>query len=248
MLEGHTDVVTEGEGWTVDPFGAVDGKLYGRGSADMKGGVVAMLFATDALVRRLSGADRARRPRRRGGHGRRREGPRGPRPHDGVDAIIRRLSRRAARSATSPRAPCGSGSTSPARRPMGGCCSRANPNRGRWGHDRRVASCPGGDAGTTTASTRPRARVDHADRLRPVTRADERDAAGFTLATCARRRRRPSSAGRGSSTSVRWSTGGVVRTSTHIEAPAGITFICAGSPARSTVGVIHTWPRCGCSP
>jgi succinyl-diaminopimelate desuccinylase len=54
MFEGHTDVVTEGEGWTVDPFAAsiVDGRLYGRGSADMKGGVAAMLFATDALVRR----------------------------------------------------------------------------------------------------------------------------------------------------------------------------------------------------
>ena len=54
MFEGHTDVVTEGEGWTVDPFGGeiVDGRLYGRGSADMKGGVAAMLFATDALVRR----------------------------------------------------------------------------------------------------------------------------------------------------------------------------------------------------
>ena len=54
MFEGHTDVVTEGDGWTVDPFGAaiVDGKLFGRGSADMKGGVAAMLCATDALVRR----------------------------------------------------------------------------------------------------------------------------------------------------------------------------------------------------
>ncbi len=54
MFEGHTDVVTEGDGWTVDPFGAeiVDGKLYGRGAADMKGGVAALLFATDALARR----------------------------------------------------------------------------------------------------------------------------------------------------------------------------------------------------
>jgi succinyl-diaminopimelate desuccinylase len=54
MFEGHTDVVTEGDGWTVDPFGAeiVEGKLYGRGAADMKGGVAAMLFATDALARR----------------------------------------------------------------------------------------------------------------------------------------------------------------------------------------------------
>jgi len=40
MFEGHTDVVTEGsaETWTVDPYGGdiVDGRLYGRGSADMK--------------------------------------------------------------------------------------------------------------------------------------------------------------------------------------------------------------------
>jgi succinyl-diaminopimelate desuccinylase len=54
MFEGHTDVVTEGEGWTVDPFGGeiVDGRLWGRGSADMKGGLAAAMLATDALVRR----------------------------------------------------------------------------------------------------------------------------------------------------------------------------------------------------
>jgi succinyl-diaminopimelate desuccinylase len=55
MFEGHTDVVTEGDlsTWTVDPFGADlrDGKIWGRGSADMKSGVAAMLFATDAIVR-----------------------------------------------------------------------------------------------------------------------------------------------------------------------------------------------------
>jgi succinyl-diaminopimelate desuccinylase len=55
MFEGHTDVVTEGDAsnWTVDPFGGElrDGRIYGRGSADMKSGVAAMLFAADAIVR-----------------------------------------------------------------------------------------------------------------------------------------------------------------------------------------------------
>ncbi len=53
LFEGHTDVVTEGDGteWSVDPFGGeiVDGRLYGRGSADMKGGVAAMLHAARAV-------------------------------------------------------------------------------------------------------------------------------------------------------------------------------------------------------
>ncbi len=37
-IASHLDVVEPGDGWTVDPFGAVirDGKLYGRGSQDMK--------------------------------------------------------------------------------------------------------------------------------------------------------------------------------------------------------------------
>lgn len=53
MFEGHTDVVTEGDlsAWSVDPYGAQirDGRLYGRGSADMKAGVAAMLHAVHAL-------------------------------------------------------------------------------------------------------------------------------------------------------------------------------------------------------
>jgi len=54
MFEGHTDVVTEGDGWTVDPFGGEvrNGRLWGRGAADMKGGLAAMLFATHALASR----------------------------------------------------------------------------------------------------------------------------------------------------------------------------------------------------
>jgi succinyl-diaminopimelate desuccinylase len=53
LFEGHTDVVTEGDpaGWVHDPFGAemVDGRIYGRGSADMKGGVSAMMHAARAI-------------------------------------------------------------------------------------------------------------------------------------------------------------------------------------------------------
>ncbi len=53
LFEGHTDVVTEGslDSWTVDPFGGEirDGRLYGRGAADMKSGVAAMLYGVRAL-------------------------------------------------------------------------------------------------------------------------------------------------------------------------------------------------------
>lgn len=55
MFEGHTDVVTEGDArtWTHPPFEGrvVEGRLYGRGSADMKGGVAAMIAATEAVAR-----------------------------------------------------------------------------------------------------------------------------------------------------------------------------------------------------
>jgi len=54
LFEGHTDVVTEGDraDWSHDPFGGdtVDGRLYGRGAADMKAGVAAMLYAAAALA------------------------------------------------------------------------------------------------------------------------------------------------------------------------------------------------------
>lgn len=53
MFEGHIDVVTEGDpaDWSVDPYGAEvrDGKLWGRGSADMKSGVAAMIYGVRAL-------------------------------------------------------------------------------------------------------------------------------------------------------------------------------------------------------
>jgi acetylornithine deacetylase len=46
ILSGHTDTVPwDGQDWTVDPLGAEvkDGKLYGRGSADMKGFIACAL-------------------------------------------------------------------------------------------------------------------------------------------------------------------------------------------------------------
>jgi succinyl-diaminopimelate desuccinylase len=51
---GHTDVVPTGpvESWSTDPFLPVvrDGVLYGRGAADMKSGLAAMITATEAFV------------------------------------------------------------------------------------------------------------------------------------------------------------------------------------------------------
>ena len=52
-FNGHIDVVpvTPEHHWTHDPWGAeiADGRMYGRGAADMKSGVVAMLGAVRVL-------------------------------------------------------------------------------------------------------------------------------------------------------------------------------------------------------
>ncbi len=54
LLLGHTDTVPAGEGWTHPPFGAtvVDGRVIGRGAADMKAGLAASVAAMAALARR----------------------------------------------------------------------------------------------------------------------------------------------------------------------------------------------------
>jgi succinyl-diaminopimelate desuccinylase len=51
-FNSHIDVVEPGEGWTHDPFGAalIDGKIYGRGACDMKGGLAASIIAAEALI------------------------------------------------------------------------------------------------------------------------------------------------------------------------------------------------------
>lgn len=52
-LNGHLDVVPAGDGWSVDPFGGEvrDGKIYGRGTADMKAGIAAAVFAAECVKR-----------------------------------------------------------------------------------------------------------------------------------------------------------------------------------------------------
>lgn len=52
-LSGHTDVVpVDGQAWTVEPFRLTekDGRLYGRGTADMKGFIASVLAAVPAFV------------------------------------------------------------------------------------------------------------------------------------------------------------------------------------------------------
>jgi succinyl-diaminopimelate desuccinylase len=56
VFAGHTDVVPVGDAarWRFDPFGAeiADGAVWGRGTADMKGGVAAFAAAACAFVAR----------------------------------------------------------------------------------------------------------------------------------------------------------------------------------------------------
>ena len=51
MLSGHTDVVPAGTGWTTDPYAVIKigDALYGRGTADMKGFIAAVIRATEQL-------------------------------------------------------------------------------------------------------------------------------------------------------------------------------------------------------
>lgn len=51
-FNGHHDVVEVGHGWTRDPFGAelVDGRIYGRGACDMKGGIASAVIAAEAFL------------------------------------------------------------------------------------------------------------------------------------------------------------------------------------------------------
>jgi len=51
-FNGHIDVVEAGHGWSLDPFAGVvrDGRVWGRGTADMKGGLAAAIVAVEAIL------------------------------------------------------------------------------------------------------------------------------------------------------------------------------------------------------
>ncbi|HEY2836116.1 MAG TPA: acetylornithine deacetylase/succinyl-diaminopimelate desuccinylase family protein [Rhizomicrobium sp.] len=51
-FNGHLDVVQTGAGWTLDPFAGIvkDGRVYGRGACDMKGGLAAAVVAVETLL------------------------------------------------------------------------------------------------------------------------------------------------------------------------------------------------------
>ncbi len=51
-FNSHIDVVEAGDGWTVDPFAGIisEGRVYGRGACDMKGGLAASIIAAEAFM------------------------------------------------------------------------------------------------------------------------------------------------------------------------------------------------------
>jgi succinyl-diaminopimelate desuccinylase len=51
-FNSHIDVVQAGSGWSVEPFGGLVklGRVYGRGTCDMKGGLAASIIAVESLI------------------------------------------------------------------------------------------------------------------------------------------------------------------------------------------------------
>lgn len=59
LFDAHIDTVPVGEGdaWTYEPFGAAaeNGRVYGRGTSDMKGALAAMIVAAGAFLKETKG-------------------------------------------------------------------------------------------------------------------------------------------------------------------------------------------------
>ena len=51
-FNSHLDVVEAGSGWTLDPFAGTvsNGRVYGRGTCDMKGGLAASIVAVESIL------------------------------------------------------------------------------------------------------------------------------------------------------------------------------------------------------
>lgn len=64
ILTGHLDVVPAGEGWKKPPFEMTrsEGKIWGRGSSDMKGAVAAMMAAAVKAAKNRNSCRRRRLP------------------------------------------------------------------------------------------------------------------------------------------------------------------------------------------
>ena len=52
-FNSHTDVVKAGNGWSMDPFGGIikNGRVYGRGACDMKGGLATSIIAAESFIK-----------------------------------------------------------------------------------------------------------------------------------------------------------------------------------------------------
>ena len=139
-FNGHIDVVEVGQGWTTDPFGGalIDGRIYGRGTCDMKGGLAAAIVAVEAFLALAPGLRRRHRDlgdRRRGDRRLRRRRAPGAARAISTAGRPRHHPRAAEQGPGLPRPPRASGG--PSSRPSGGsptarCRSSATARCGTW--------------------------------------------------------------------------------------------------------------------